>query len=211
MKKLISVLVIIMILTFSIPVSAGNYMTLPNGQAIDVSNLTDNEILQAVKLAKKSAGIEGTDTVKQLIQGVNPKDLAEWRVLITGTIKDVCNDLSITVNEFVTTPVGAGIAALIVYKIAGKDVLSNAFQVVIMIPLWFVWTCMVFFLGWYFFANKNFYQKISYNDKGKKIKEGLIRAPRYNWESTTSKVEFAYFLIVSEIITTILTIAIVLI
>jgi len=210
-KGILSFLVIFSLLICFTFNSYADSITLPNNQTLDTSNLSDQDILNAIRLARKSSG---NTSVSDVVNGMDPNKIDDWRKLITGTIKDVCNDLSITVNEFVKTPVGLGIAALIVYKVAGKDLLDNALDIVIMIPLWFIFTGLVLFFGWYFFSNITVYD-VSYNDTGKKIKSGGKRIPRYAWienaKKETNREPMAIFLIVFEIMFTILALMIVLI
>lgn len=189
-------------------------ITLPNNTQLDISNLTDQEVADAIKLARKSIA-EPSQQVVEIVKGIDPSSLDEWRKLITGTIKDVCNDLNVTVNEFVKTPVGMGVAALIVYKVAGKDLLENALDIVIMIPLWMFVTGFFMFLSWYLFSYKVVYQDIGYDDKGKKYKRDPKRLTRYDWSShqkpEDSKWGVFWIMLVIEVILTIITLLIVLV
>ena len=210
MKRIIFI-VLVCIMCFSVNAMAES-ITLPNGQTLNIDNLNDTEIAQAISTARKSMQAEeAAGTVMDIVKGVNPTELEAWGKLISGTIKTICDDLSITVNDFVKTPVGMGIAASVVYKIAGKDFLDAAWDVVIVVPLWFLLMGIYLFLGWYFFANKTFYKEISYNEKGKKIKKDGYRSTRYNWESSSRKESMAYFLIIASIITTVVSLLIVLV
>jgi len=187
---------------------AQQMMTLPNGQELDVTNLNNQEILDAIKIAKKSIP-DPKSTVAEMVRGVNPSDLNEWRMLITGTIKDVCNDLSITVNEFVKTPVGLGIAALIVYKVAGKDIMENAFDVIFAIPLWFTITFINFILILYFFKPVTIYNRIIEKD-GKIIeRRDPERQTRYPFKSNDARNCMGGYIMISEIIITLVCLIIV--
>lgn len=190
-------------------------ITLPNGNVMDITNLSDQDVQNAIKLARKSIEEPSATQVVEIVKGIDPNSLDQWRQLITGTIKDVCNDLSITVNEFVKTPVGMGIAALILYRVAGKDLLENALDIMIMVPLWMFVTGFFIFLSWYLYSSKIVYDKIYYDEKGKKVKEGLKRMTRYDWDShkkpEDSKWGIFWVMIVIEVILTILTLLIVLV
>jgi len=181
----------------------GKTMTLPNGQELNVENLTDNEILDAIKIAKKSMPQQKT-TVVEIVEGINPSDLNEWRQVITGTIKDVCNDLNIAVNDFVKTPVGFGVAALIVYKVAGKDMLETAFDVVFAIPLWFTITFINLCLLLYFFKPVTVYGKITETPDKKIIRELPERSTRYPFKSNDSRNTLGAFIMLSEILMTVI-------
>lgn len=184
---------------------AEQWVTLPNGQKINVENLTTQEIYDAIKIGQKSVPKE---SVGDFVKGINPNDLDSWRQLITGTIKDVCNDLSITVNEFVKTPVGLGIAALIVYKVAGKDILENALDIIILIPFWFIMTGVILYLGWYFYHCKTIYE---YKDigEGKIEKTNPQRVTAYTWDGE-DRSSLAFTLIGAEIVVTFITLIMVL-
>lgn len=209
---------IVVLALFSILLCTNSYaeeiITLPNGNTLDITNLSDTEIQQAIKVARKSMQPASQEVI-EIVKGIDPNSLDQWRQLITGTIKDVCNDLSITVNEFVKTPVGMGIAALILYRVAGKDLLENALDIMIMVPLWMFVTGFFIFLSWYLYSSKIVYDKIYYDDKGKKVKEGLKRMTRYDWDShkkpEDSKWGIFWVMIVIEVILTILTLLIVLV
>ena len=184
MKYFLSIFVLFFLICAA-PAFAGNTITLPNGQTLNVENLTDEEILQAVKVAKKSMGIDNVEekakSAMDFVAGVDPNELDAWRKLITGTIKDVCNDLSITVNEFVKTPVGFGIAALIVYRVAGEDLLDDAIDFVIMIPLWGLVSIIILFFAWYFYSMKTVYDIKYDKDTGRFYNKNTPKHVDYDW------------------------------
>jgi len=212
-KRILTSLIVIGLFISFTGFSYADEVTLPNGQVLNTDKLNDTDILNAIKLAKKS--MDGSQSVTDIVKDVNPENLEAWSKLITGTIKNVCNDLNVTVNDFVKTPVGIGVAALIAYKIAGKDLLDNALDIIIMVPLWFLTTGIILYLGWYFFSNITVYDKIYFDDKGKKVKEEVKRISRYSWEPKNrdddSKSFFAGVLIAIEIVITILSLLIILI
>ena len=214
MKRII-LIALVCLACFSINAFAEE-ITLPNGQKLNIDNLNDTEITQAIKTAKKSMeGQASAESVIGLVKGVDPTELEAWSKLISGTIKTVCEDLSITVNDFVKTPVGIGVAALIAYRVAGEELLSEALDIIIMVPLWFIITGVNLFLGWYFFSAKTIWD-ITYNDKGKKVKTNAKRVGRYPWKEPTSnnevpnKVVFAWILGIEQFLGTGLTLLLVL-
>lgn len=213
MKQLI-VFFILLSMIFVTPVLAKT-MTLPNGTTLNIDNLSDQEIMQAVKVAKKSIGMEDavnkTKNAMDFVAGINPDELDKWRKLITGTIKDICDDLSIGVNEFVKTRVGLGVAALIIYKVAGKDLLNDALDIVIMIPLWCFLTGVSLFFTWYFYSMKTLYEK-EYDKDGKIKCKTPQRIPRYMWESKTDcKIGLAWGIFIVWFLFTVVTLLIVLV
>jgi len=216
-KRILTTLIVIVLFICFSNSSYGEDLTLPNGQVLNIDKLNDAEISQAIKTARKSMeGQKSAKSVLNMVKGVDPTELEAWSKLISGTIKTVCNDLSITVNDFVKTPVGIGIAALIAYRVAGAEILDNALDIIIMVPLWFLMTSIILFLGWYFFSGKTVYEKIGKTTEGKTFKEGVKRVSRYPWEKvdkhdTSPKIIFACVLIAAEILGTFLTLCIVLI
>lgn len=207
-KILLYTLIVGIIILGSLNLSnAEQWVTLPNGQKINVENLSTQEIYDAIKIGQKSVPKE---SVGEFVKGINPNDLDAWRQLITGTIKDVCNDLSITVNEFVKTPVGLGIAALIVYKVAGKDILDNALDILIIVPLWFILTGIILYIAWYFYHCKTLYEYRDIGD-GKIEKTNPKRVTAYAWEEDSeNKSNLACTLIIAQIFITIVGVIIVL-
>lgn len=178
--KWIVVLFAVIGILFGSNVYARN-ITLPNGSSLNIDNLTTEEIAQAIELSRKSTGDNGPvkETMVDVVKNVNPDDLNAWRELITGTIKDVCNDLNVTVNEFVKTPVGLGIAAMIVYKVAGKELLHSAMQIIVLTPLYLLITGFNLFI-----ARKYLGQRFVYDitiDGKTKTKTNGRYIPRYNW------------------------------
>ena len=179
---------------------SNGYIYLPNGQTLDVRNLTDEEIQKAVMLATKAMDIPKTDKVIDVVKGINPDELDQWRKVVTGTVKDICNDLSITVNDFVKTPVGFGIGLIVFYKYMGKDLFENALDILIVVPLWFILTGMILYIGWYFYHCKTVYEYKTVGDKTEKVNPKRVTA--YAWEEKTDKSYLATTLIIGEIFIT---------
>lgn len=212
LHKTLIVCAVVFLLMFSycMDAKAQQMMTLPNGQKIDASKLSNQEILDAIRISQKSIPEPAKNEMFDMVKGVNPESLDAWRKLLTGTIKDICNDLSITVNEFVKTPVGLGVAALIVYKVAGKDLLENALDVLILIPFWFIVTGINLYIGWYFFHCKTVYEYKDLGD-GKIEKTNPKRVTAYAWEEDTdNKGNLAITQLLIQILVTFITLVMVL-
>jgi hypothetical protein len=155
--KIIIIFMLIMfgISSLSIAGNSGMRITLPDGTIIPLDGLNSDEVKQmsefTEKVAKARAKAETNKAMENASQIAtdaiaNPEKIEVWRKLITGTIKDVCNDLNVTVNEFIKTPVGMGAAGLIVYKVAGKDLLERVLRVILIIPFWFIIMGILFYL-----------------------------------------------------------------
>jgi len=213
-------LVLLFLIMFLIPV-VSNAVTikLSDGTEIDLEGLTDTEksnmIKYVEKMNKKAAESVGSTATEIIMESAkDPVKLNEWRKLITGTIKDVADDLSMTVNEFVKTPVGAGVAGLIFYKVAGKDMFSKFFSVVLAIPFWIVVMIVIGFTTRAFLGHKTEYIEVrstpnhlTDSDVKKAVKEQVdaskavdlkipIRVCRYKWTSNDARNIFGVFMIV---------------
>jgi len=205
---------------FLIPV-VSNAVTikLSDGTEIDLEGLTDTEksnmIKYVEKMNKKAAESVGSTATEIIMESAkDPVKLNEWRKLITGTIKDVADDLSMTVNEFVKTPVGAGVAGLIFYKVAGKDMFSKFFSVVLAIPLWMMVMAIVGWTTRCFLGHKTEYIEVTSTpnyltdadvkeavkdqiDKNKEVDLKIpLRVCRYKWTSGDARNIFGVFMIV---------------
>jgi hypothetical protein len=189
---------------------AEKFVTLPDGNKIDVSKLSQEEIYNLIKISSKAVSEPQFDTVMETMKGINPSGLNEWGKLITGTIRDICSDLNVTVNEFVKTPVGMGVSALIIYKVAGKDFISNAMDILLAIPLWFTITFINGCLLWYFFSMITVIHDVKYIENNEVVyKKEPTRVHRYRWDSNDARVGMGWGLAISEIIITIICLIIV--
>jgi hypothetical protein len=226
MKKIAVALIFVMCLT---PVLAGAVsVKLDDGTEIPLDGLNDTEKSNMINYMKKineakaeSSGITGAATEALMESAKDPTKLNEWRKLITGTIKDVANDLNITVNEFVKTPVGMGVAALIFYKVAGKDIFSKFMAIILAIPFWFsiIITCAVTARA--FLGHKTEYTtvlkkvgNIQNQDTKEQVKNKMDdndtvemkipkRVCRYDWTSNDARNTFGCFMIGIPVVVTI--------
>ena len=70
--KLIIGLIVLCVLSFNTHVYAES-ITLPNGQKINIDNLTEYEVTQAIKTAQKSMeGQKAAKSVLSVVKGVDP-------------------------------------------------------------------------------------------------------------------------------------------
>ena len=189
MKKL---LMILMVLVFAISGTAlAETILLPNGQKIDLDGLSSDDKRSMMFYIDKLSKAQKTkqtvaNTLKETVK--DPKALNEWRTLITGTIKDIANDLNVTVNEFVKTPVGFGVAALIVYKVAGKDLIGAVMDVVLIVPFWFIAMGVLFYFQRRFLGSSIVYLHITEDKENKKIhKTRPERQINHPWRSSDAK------------------------
>lgn len=224
MRKILSILVLII---FLLPSFANAVtVTLDDGTAINLEGLTDTEKTNMIKYmdklnAAKKTTLGASATEALLETAKDPVKLNEWRKLITGTLKDIANDLNVSVNEFVKTPVGLGAAALLFYKVAGKDIMATAFSVIFAIPFWFMIIITCAFAAKYFLGHKTEIMTItakanSLTDDGLRVEvrevvkgteevkiEKPIRVCRYDWSSKDSRTAFGSFMLGIPIVVTI--------
>jgi len=185
-----ALLVMILIFFLITPVlvkAADITVKLPDGQEIPVGSLTSMERKDLLNIMDKinKAKNDSTITTGEVISFANnPEKIDAWRKVITGTIKDVCNDLNVTVNDFIKTPVGMGVAGLIIYKVIGKDFLRTFVDVILVIPAWFI--CMTILL---FLRHKYFGVKVIYR---KKVKTGVDNKGKPIYTYSDPKTELIY-------------------
>ncbi len=190
-KKIMFMITLTTLLLFSVGAIAdkGIAVILPDGQSVTLDGLEDSEKQVMInllnKISKAKATKEGvaTEAAKVMAEVISdPAKLDSWRKLITGTIKDICEDLNISVNEFIKTPAGIGVAALIIYKVAGKEVLSEAADVVLGIPMWIVMMIILFYLQKKYLGFITVYHEEQVNEKGKVVgHSNPKRMPAYEW------------------------------
>lgn len=224
MGKIVSIFIILSIIFSGIAfgqTQQPNSSLIING--IDISKLSPED--QATFLSLRDKAIKGpqashqglTDTIKDITKGVNPTSLTEWRKFITDTIKDICNDLNITVNEFIKTPAGAGISFLIIYHVAGKEILftliDKIYGVVFVIPFWFVICGILYYLMNKFLGTMTVYEREteSVDEKGNKIfkREYPKRVHKYHWKTSEPRMFLSVVLFIIFIITTIFSLVII--
>ena len=223
MKKILFVLLISLFLIPS--VSSAVKVTLEDGTEISTDGLSETEkqdfikYLEKVNNAKqKAAAIEEANSTTRAILDTakDPEKLDQWRKLITGTIKDVCNDLNVTVNDFVQTPVGLGVAAFIFYKVAGADIFSSLMDIIIVVPFFFLVLSICLFLTWRFLGHttervivegtkiNNLTDKDLKEQVKKHISDSIndkfnvsipVRVCRYKWNTNEARTVFAVFMV----------------
>lgn len=198
--------------------SPGASFTLPNGTQVPLDGLSEYERGELVKNLSKVAEAQvkkseiAEESVKVMADVISdPNKLEAWRKMLTGTIRDICDDLNVSVNEFVKTPVGAGVAALIIYKVAGKEILSEVVDVILIIPFWFIMMGTLFYLQRRYLGTSLVYERVwtPSEGKAKEIKEDPKRIINYPWASKDARVTFACVLYGTMLVITLITLLIV--
>jgi hypothetical protein len=168
MKKLLGISIVLCMLLVFIPTSfAQTGGTLDLKDLEGLSQSARNEIINEKMKAMKNS------TTDKLIN-IDPEKAEKWANIISGTIKTICNDLSITVNEFIKTPVGKVTLFLIVYKVIGEDIKRVVFACL----GWVVSMTVILLLMRKFHMSERI--KVLDNDKNV---TSVKYVPRHNWES----------------------------
>jgi hypothetical protein len=194
MKNLLAI-VFVLAMVFSASFAIAETVTLPNGQQIPLDGLTSGEkqnimsYIDKISKAQKAAKIAAKEGILSDLTDVakDPKALNEWRLLITGTIKDIAYDLNVTVNEFIKTPAGMAVAGLIIYKVAGKEVLSQVFDIVLIIPFWILCMSVLWVLQRKYFGCKLVFDTYTDPDSKKIVKNNPQRIQNYEFYSRDSR------------------------
>lgn len=199
---------------------------LHDGTEISLDGLNDTEKANMIRYVEKmntKAGNTLTQSATDVLMSgaKDPAKLNEWRQLITGTIKDIANDLNVSVNDFVKTPVGLGVAALIFYKVAGKDMMATIFDVMFAIPFWCMIMIVCALTARAFLGHKTEIMTITSTPNlltDSKLKEDVqevvvgneevkieqpIRVCRYKWYSNDARNTFGCFMVGIPIVVTI--------
>ncbi len=224
MKKIFPLILIIL---FSFPIiSPAVTVQLHDGTTINLEGLSDAEIstmIQYIDKINKTAQGSATQTAADafLESASDPAKLGEWRELITGTIRDIAEDLNVTVNEFVKTPVGLGTAGLIFYKVAGKDMIEAIVDIILVIPFWMTIMVIILYTTRHFLghvtehievkSNTTFIHDEKVRDEVEKYIETNeelplripVRVCRYNWTSKDARTAFSCCMVGIPIVVTI--------
>lgn len=175
MNKLFMILAILLSLSIAMPVlshaDSNKYISLEELEGLS-TNARNEIVKKRLKELKASQGIIGE------VANADPENLKVWANLISTTIKTVCNDLSITVNEFAKTNVGKITMFLIVYKIIGKDLKGVIFGIL----LWIV-TMPLIVMSFVHFHTR--YKSKTLGEDGKVADIDYVK--RYHWESGEAK------------------------
>ena len=153
----------------------------------DLDNITRNNVLNKLKeLKKKKAG-----SITNKLANMDPAEVTKWTGAITKTIKDVCHDLNVEVNDFAKTPVGIGIVGIIIYKVVGADFISSMKTIFFTLLWWFIVSVAVIISFRHFHMCKKVKVKTP-NDKGKLVTTDIKYVKRYNFNSNDGKVGSAW-------------------
>lgn len=179
MNKLFMILAILLSLSIAMPIlshaDSNKYISLEELEGLSTN--ARNEIVKK-RLKELKDSQKASQNIVGKVANVDPKNLEAWANLISTTIKTVCNDLSITVNEFAKTNVGKITMCLIVYKVIGKDLKGIIFGIL----LWIV-TMPLIVMSFVHFHTR--YKSKTLDKDGKVV--DISYTKRYHWESGEAK------------------------
>jgi hypothetical protein len=150
----ILILVLISSLFFIQPIYAGTQYTVDLDALKGMSDDAKAEYIKG--LVKQYTDNKATSVLPK----VTSDEAKEWATLISGAIKTICNDLSISVNAFLQTDAGKITAFLIAYKIIGQDIKN----IVLGTAAWLVITFVLVLMFWFLVVPK---KVIALNDQKK--------------------------------------------
>lgn len=99
---------------------------------VDLSQMPDN-VRNTIINAMNANNSQDTDIVARVLK--NPSEMTGYMHEFAVGVQEVCDVLSVEVNEFVTTPVGIMATSMVIYKVMdGKEVLEYFKELVTMLP-----------------------------------------------------------------------------
>jgi hypothetical protein len=200
--------------------NSGVYVGLPDGQKISLEGLTDDEKKYMIRYLNKIVEANKPAVVEKIVApeiskiiDKDPEELSKWSKLIVSTIKDTCSSLNVTVNEFVTTPVGIGVSGLIIYKVIGKELLLGITRTIMALSIWLGLIIMLGLIYRYFLGSTLIYETIRNipQEKGKDIVERAnpVKIFRYPWVSKDARTVLGAILMTAFVLVCIVMLAII--
>lgn len=209
MKKILIGLFVILFVMSAFSVSAAaqsrNAGTSVTIDLRDLDDFTRNSVMKKMKEREEGA--------KGIMESVDPVAARAWAQVVTDTIKDICHNLNVEVNDFIKTPVGMIVAGTIVYKVAGRDIFLALKNVVLGTVGWFLTLFIIYFVARKFVIPRKIKVTKTWNDKDKgKVTEVdyHFKVPYEFRQSSDSKAVAVGFLVGTSIASTIAAMIIVL-
>ena len=167
MRKNFSLIVLIILIlsfsTYSLAITAEEMLKNPN--------LTDTERSTIARVMAQTSDPSIPAQIKGLLEW---KDMGE---AFATTIKQICQTLNVEVNSFLRSDVGKLTAAVIIYRMVGKDFIRIALYTLI----WFGVTICIS-LSLKFLHMKKRIKTIVRNEEQKTIEESFEYINRFDWE-----------------------------
>lgn len=116
-------------------IMVGASMAVAETPQFDTTGLTSAQIAELVIQAEKMKTKPGATTIETLTE------YGEFGKAFGSAIAETAKEVGTTANEFITTPAGKVAVALIVWKVAGDDIMGiilGTAWFLLMIPLWVI-------------------------------------------------------------------------
>lgn len=165
MKIFITILLICLCLGITQPIFA-QQGTIKIEDLLTNPGLTAEERNKLAKLVREKSGVSAS------IMN-NLSDTTKWQEVgkaFSETIKDVCQTLNVEVNQFIKSDVGKLTAAIIVYKMVGKDVI----RIGVILMFMFILTLMIFSSIYFIHGKKKWKVKDSNGAEHIEVKDRWI-------------------------------------
>ncbi|HLD91003.1 MAG TPA: hypothetical protein VI911_08330 [Patescibacteria group bacterium] len=127
---------------------------------VDLSKVPPDVATQLLSMQKKAAqeakesGSIVTD-IKEVTDGLDPEKIQAWSLAVGSVIKEVAGSIGISVNDFLKTPAGWGLAGVILWKTGGPYLVDKCVAVVFGSSAWLLLTCIWLYVFYkLFFAKK---------------------------------------------------------
>jgi len=216
MKTKIPLLILILSLFLVLPATAQESnqlaITLPDGQTVPLTGLSDDQARTVAAYMKKVAEAqvaakEGISTVAPgMVREVagDPERLGKYLDVISVAIKDFCSDMGVAVNEFIKTPVGMIVVGGAIWQFGGRDIatvyIPALWDIIICTPIMILTLVIGFFVWANFLKQQLVYEEIVQD--GKVVKRlNPKRVPVYEFKSNDAKVTFLVIWLVGSFLT----------
>lgn len=197
MKKYLIAIVLAVFMLGSVPIMAQQQYPDKGQPELDLELLKSmnstarNAYIEAqIKKAEAAAEaaatnvVEKKDEVVEMMDRLDPEKVRAWGTLLGEGISAVCNSLNVEVNKFIRTPVGMFLAAVVVYKVAGDDMIE-LIEEKIFGPIGLLFTLGII---WFSYTRcfgvrklkRTRYEPIEGSEKTTKVVEHYTE-PRVNW------------------------------
>lgn len=140
------------------------------------------QVLRAKKKADEAAAVLPQATtiiqeVKEATEAFDPAAITAWSEAVGSIVKEMASALNVSVNEFLNTPAGLGIAGIIIWKAGGPYLVEIILDTVVGSIAWFVFSIIFLWVFHRLFFARN---KITH-----KAQDGTIETsyePRTTWK-----------------------------
>lgn len=181
MKKLFilisAILTLCVVPTFS---SAAGERAAANNTVVtvDLSKVTPDMAVQLLDMQKRAdeaakkaaeAGSIVTD-IKEVTDGLDPVKLQEWTKATGNMIREVASSVGLSVNDFLKTPAGWGLAGIILWRTGGPFLVNKIISVVFGGGSWLLLTII-----WVWVFYKLFFAKKKVVEEEKNASGGVVK------------------------------------